>query len=283
MRLLGSAAWAERRREGLDAATSAGLRRLLRPHPRRGWALRPGVEVEGAALDPTLPGGWSLRVSADGWRGRPRAERPEGEVRIVAIGDEATLGWGLAEDQAWPARLEAALDEAAQVINLGSPGQTLWQAEAWLDELGDGFVYDHLVVGLGAAEGRLTIGEDPAVLGGSPGPWATPALLGRLLAGPSARLGLQAHRLGWSRPRLSPAALVAALERLGARGVPLLVVDLCLGPAHRAAVRDYLRRRDQEWIDAAALHGDTLDGCVPGPQGQERVAGEIARRLLREG
>lgn len=71
--------------------------------------------------------GVTVRTDAHGFR-RPgaaleAARRPD-ERRVVALGDSLTFGWGVAEDQTWPARLETLLRERcpespATVLNAG--------------------------------------------------------------------------------------------------------------------------------------------------------------------
>lgn len=71
--------------------------------------------------------GVTVRTDAHGFR-RPSAaleaaRRPD-ERRVVALGDSLTLGWGVAEAQTWPARLETLLrescpDSPATVLNAG--------------------------------------------------------------------------------------------------------------------------------------------------------------------
>lgn len=57
-------------------------------------------------------------------------------LRIAVVGDSLTAGFGLPEDQAFPARLEAALKErghAVRVINAGVSGDTTAGGKARLD------------------------------------------------------------------------------------------------------------------------------------------------------
>lgn len=65
-----------------------------------------------------------------GFRGSEKTLR---KGQIVALGDSFTIGWGLADDQTWPARLEALLRRRGRdvdVYNLGKAGtDTLEQVE----------------------------------------------------------------------------------------------------------------------------------------------------------
>jgi lysophospholipase L1-like esterase len=68
-----------------------------------------------------------VRLNALGFR-EPRlpSPKPPGVLRVVALGDSFTQGYGVEEDEAWPRRLEAALDARHpgryEVMNLGVPG-----------------------------------------------------------------------------------------------------------------------------------------------------------------
>src|SRR5262245_31173258 len=68
-----------------------------------------------------------VRLNALGFR-EPRlpSPKPPGVVRVVALGDSFTQGYGVEEDEAWPRRLEAVLDARRpgryEVVNLGVPG-----------------------------------------------------------------------------------------------------------------------------------------------------------------
>jgi hypothetical protein len=69
----------------------------------------------------------NVRLNALGFR-EPRlpSPKPPGVLRVVALGDSFTQGYGVEEDEAWPRRLETALDARHpgryQVVNLGVPG-----------------------------------------------------------------------------------------------------------------------------------------------------------------
>lgn len=81
----------------------------------------------------------------------PRAARP----RIVALGDSLTAGLGLDRAQAWPALLQARLDEEGyhyEVVNAGVSGDTTAGGRRRLDWALDGDV-EVLVLELGANDG----------------------------------------------------------------------------------------------------------------------------------
>jgi lysophospholipase L1-like esterase len=68
-----------------------------------------------------------VQLNALGFR-EPRlpSTKPPGTVRIVALGDSFTQGYGVEEHQSWPRRLEVLLDardpRPHEVVNLGVPG-----------------------------------------------------------------------------------------------------------------------------------------------------------------
>ena len=72
--------------------------------------------------------------------------------RILALGDSLIAGYGLAADQAFPVKLEAALKARGHdvvIINAGVSGDTMAQGEARLDwALGE--PVDAVIVELGA-------------------------------------------------------------------------------------------------------------------------------------
>ena len=89
--------------------------------------------------------------------GTPRAD--EAQV-ILALGDSLTAGYGLAETDILPVRLEAALAEAgtpATVINAGVSGDTTAGGLARLDWLMAERAPDILMVGLGGNDGLRAI------------------------------------------------------------------------------------------------------------------------------
>lgn len=81
--------------------------------------------------------GGTFRVTTDenGLRAPLHPERkPDGVVRVLALGCSTTFGWGVDDEQSWPARLEAILNEgghAVEVVNGAQPGYTSFQG-LWL-------------------------------------------------------------------------------------------------------------------------------------------------------
>lgn len=67
-----------------------------------------------------------------------------GARRVIALGDSVTFGWGVATDQAWPARLAAKL--GVDVVNAGVPAQRLEVMAAWLQKHGAALQPDLVVL-----------------------------------------------------------------------------------------------------------------------------------------
>lgn len=88
------------------------------------WTLRPGLPPRAVPF-PEEGTSFTVRTNALGFRGGPH---PGGGV--ACLGDSTTFGWGVAEEEAWPARL-AALRGGA-VLNAGVPGYSTFQGEALL-------------------------------------------------------------------------------------------------------------------------------------------------------
>lgn len=81
--------------------------------------------------------GGSFRVSTDpnGLRAPLHTEaKPAGAWRVMTLGCSTTFGWGVDDNESYPARLEAILKEGgheSEVINAGQPGYTSFQG-LWL-------------------------------------------------------------------------------------------------------------------------------------------------------
>lgn len=115
------------------------------------WALEP---EQRAAEVPHPEEQRSFRLSTDARGLRAplhELEKPAGKWRIMALGCSTTLGWGVDDEQSYPARLEARARAAGspdvEVINAGQPGYTSFQGLwLWDDRLA---AYDPDVVLIG--------------------------------------------------------------------------------------------------------------------------------------
>jgi acyl-CoA thioesterase I len=135
---------------------------------------------------------------------------------IVALGDSLTAGLGLAQDQAFPAQLEAALKArgiAARVVNAGVSGDTASAGLARLD-------------------------------------WALPEDASVVIIELGANDALQGLP-----PEGTKAALAAIIEKVQARGLPILLAGM---EAPRNMGKDYVEAFGAIYPDLAARYGLVL-------------------------
>lgn len=116
---------------------------LLQPSedPRLRFEARPGARSRIVYFDSA--GGVDrevlAEVNAQGFRGRVVSEKkPEGVLRIAAVGDSHTFGTGVRDDEPWPAALERALAARpglprCEVMNCGVSGFDTEEVMAWLE------------------------------------------------------------------------------------------------------------------------------------------------------
>lgn len=94
-----------------------------------GYTLQPGDH--GVVL------GADLRVNRDGYRGADWPEKAPGSLRVAVVGDSHAFGYGVREDAALPAVLEARLGELlprpVEVLNFAVPGYSARQERAVLE------------------------------------------------------------------------------------------------------------------------------------------------------
>jgi hypothetical protein len=115
-----------------------GARLLERPERPAGVSgdatmLDPLQDIRAPHVEGVLVGK-SFRTNSLGFRGPEYGSPPPaGTLRIAITGDSVTMGWGVAEDEAYPALLEAqlnAIDDSArhEVVNLGIAGAAIEEA-----------------------------------------------------------------------------------------------------------------------------------------------------------
>lgn len=82
---------------------------------------------------------FTVQTSQQRLRDTMAPPKPAGELRILAVGDSVTFGWGVDQDQAWPAQLQARLlDEGlpVRVLNCGVPANPLHTMAAFITRVG---------------------------------------------------------------------------------------------------------------------------------------------------
>lgn len=97
----------------------------------------------------------TVRINELGFRDRPfPVKKPEGEFRVLAVGDSFTFGQGVRNDDAWPQLLESALTtdlgRPVEVINGGFAAGSHYPPGyvGWIDRHGMVLDPDVLVMGL---------------------------------------------------------------------------------------------------------------------------------------
>ena len=99
---------------------------VLTGHPTRLWGLTPGKRKNLETV---------ATVGALGLRGDPPTmPRPEGEERVVILGDSTFFGFGVADEHTMAVRLEGKLNNAT-VLNGGIPGYSTEQTIRLLEEV----------------------------------------------------------------------------------------------------------------------------------------------------
>lgn len=77
---------------------------------------------------------FTVDTNSDRLRGGPVG--PKSGLRLIAVGDSVTHGWGVAGEHAYPARLQVALNAAgvdAEVLNAGVPANRISGMVAWCE------------------------------------------------------------------------------------------------------------------------------------------------------
>ena len=94
----------------------------------------------------------SCRVNSNAHRqrgSRPFEAKQPGTKRWLAIGDSVTFGWGVEDEESWPAQLEAQLREqghAVELINYGVPAQRIDAMADFLRNVAPGLDLDAVLL-----------------------------------------------------------------------------------------------------------------------------------------
>lgn len=125
-------------RPGFFPRHGSWLPGAVQPHPRRLYSLTPGFSAQVTAEETF--GTMHIDINADGLRERPLPTLRDADLRVLALGDSYTFGYGLEASEAWPARLEAELrsrlpGRSVAVVNAGIPGFNLAQMEDMAGEM----------------------------------------------------------------------------------------------------------------------------------------------------
>jgi len=91
---------------------------------------------------------YRLRTNSLGLRGPEVDKKTTGTSRIIAIGDSVTHGWGVSEEESYPAQLEAMLEErgkSVEVLNAGVPANNVPVMRDWCRSVGPSLAPDVIV------------------------------------------------------------------------------------------------------------------------------------------
>jgi lysophospholipase L1-like esterase len=147
-------------------------RPLFEPDDVLVFRMRPGFD----GLDSQFEFEVRERTNSLGLRDRELGPKPEGGLRILALGDSYAFGHGVELEETYAKRLEerlrGALGRSVEVINAGVPAWSLLQELRFLEHQGLGLQPDMVLVGfyvgndlvdsynLFDAEGRPTLGVE---------------------------------------------------------------------------------------------------------------------------
>jgi lysophospholipase L1-like esterase len=196
----------------LEDAQFTEFSSLLARHPTLFWTLRPNLApttIKGRNAGNTLQ--MTIRSNALGFRGADWIV-PENHTHVLAIGDSCTFGYGVAEEESWPARAELNLRQKKPaewtVTNAGMPGYTFYQGMQFLEEIGFDLKPDLIVASFGPNDvqywnsrsdidnaRRIAQSRRPNVL--------QELRTYQLMVDLSARMNAAARRLVWAHQRLS--------------------------------------------------------------------------------
>jgi lysophospholipase L1-like esterase len=304
--------------EGLARATGLGPEAPLRMGTARwDWgelihrrSAIPGLTYE---LAPSLAGdflGTLVITNSEGLRGPERLPvKGPGLRRIAVLGDSTTFGWGVPALQAWPARLQTALDQRTQglvheVLNFGVSGYSSRDEAVVLEAKALPAEPDLVLVGYNLNDPEFRP-RQPLHRFFAPAPWWEGSRLARWAVsrwdawqqgGSDTFRALHAlDSETWASVRH---AFVRMAELTEAADIPVLVVLFPLGEvpadpalyryaALHAQVADAARDAGLHVLDLAPAYsavaggpGYLLPDLHPNPRGHEIAAEAVAERLL---
>ena len=235
--------------------------------------------------------GTPFRTNSLGLRG---PEPRPGARRILAVGDSSTWGWKVADDQTYPARLQALLDEREaphhwDVLNAGVPGWTSYQGLVFLRDRGLALHPEIVIVSFGF--------NDTSDLGDIEERLAHEREMQTLLKIDDFLLDhSSAYRFArWQSQKLTPAhrplrvppekyrtnltEIFRLIVDAGARPVLVKISHLPLG-AYWESER---RAREQYLVQGVLYQGPRIDVIHPTPEGDQQIAVQLADLLQQQG
>ncbi len=206
-------------------------------------------------------------------------ERPEGTVRILALGDSQTAGDGLSLEETWPAQLQVELGRSDptrrfEVLNAGLSGSSPWHFTRLLRRLDERYELDGVAVALYVNDVVVDQDEpEPLVVTNTDSHKIAYALKRSALFTAIWRMRGPLKEL-WSP---TPGA---GRESRILSGEPDPVVDASWEDVERNLIemRDYARERNLGLWFVVLPRRDQVDGSMAGRAYNERFA-DLAERL----
>ncbi len=218
------------------------------------WRLKRNATITGKnylvprAVRDRIP--FTVTLNGDGFRGPALARtKPAGALRVIALGNSSTFGWGVDDGATYPARLAAQLGAAfpgrpIEVMNAGIPGFGSFQGKRILASEALARSPDYVVLSFGFNDSRRAATSDSAFALARARPLARAArVAGRLAIARRIERAIGAVRGRGAADRLSPGAegrpaarvpvaeyaanmreMVAAVQNAGARPILLAMV-----------------------------------------------------------
>jgi lysophospholipase L1-like esterase len=292
--LLADAAWVRAQQRRMDAQTPVRAEDVawfgyFREARYIGIKLKPGLDVRVVNpfnhIEVAYKTTFRLTSNRDGFRGPAFGPKNRSVLRVAAIGDSSTFGWGVDPDYTYEELLARRLSgrtARTEVFNLGMPGTTSRHGQGVLDHYAGGLEPDVVIVSFGANDARLVptpvadqLAMDDTWLGAAR--WAllelrTFQLLRRLIFtwyDPFDAASRQVKKE--TRPLVKAVAVpdyVANLRRIRGRarmlGARTVFLSVCAPEEYVAAMRDAARTLDVPFVDAGKLFLEKLDAVKAG-------------------
>ncbi len=282
-----------------------------------GWRMQPDLDQH-RMQRPQDGIDFAVSTNADGLRTTLPRQKGRGRVRVAVMGDSTVFGWGVADREALPTRLEEALRRAGrrdvEVLNAAQPGYSSAQLLRLYDDVVAGYAPDVVLLFPPQHDRTPALVSDLEAVRGADGPvgaarigLARHSRIYHLLwlaiggaPGPDTAGGDQLHRPGVVRvPRVSDAERGRILDALMERGVGVVVglfpfyPDLHHGPESPggdgpgvAELRALAEARGLPVVDVRHCCGPDADALVferdkwhLNARGNREVAGALAREL----
>jgi len=149
---------------GADGVSELRANQIYRDDSRTFWRLRRNVSITGknylAPRTVREKSPFTMTLNGSGFRGPELAQaKPRGVLRVIALGNSSTFGWGVNDGETFPAQLESQLRSRLaphniEVMNAGIPGFTTFQGGRLLESEILPLRPDYVIVSFGFNDSR---------------------------------------------------------------------------------------------------------------------------------